>query len=81
MTTTLAYIEEMVAHLDLTPVQIDGIPEGFSFQTPVLTISGKPHGGGDYVAYIPLSNPLRSVMSPNIVNLQKLYKLETCQKK
>ncbi len=79
MKTTRVSIEEMIVPLGLTPVQVDGIPEGFSYQTPVLTI-GKRECGGDYVAYIPLSNPLRSVMSPSIETLQTLYKAETKKK-
>lgn len=54
------------------PVQIDGIPEGFSFKTPDITIGGKNHTG-PYCAFIP--NYSGQVVSDDVGRLLKLYKI------
>lgn len=54
MKITRANVEEWAKDRGLTPVQIDGIPEGFSFKEPNITIGGKEHEG-KYVCYVPLS--------------------------
>lgn len=55
MKWTRANVEEWARERGLEPVTIDGIPEGFSFKEPELTI-GDEHHAGSYVAYIPLSD-------------------------
>lgn len=53
------------------PIQVDGIPEGFSFKKPDITIGGKEHKGF-YIAYLPLSNN-ETVVAMNIHDLLKHY--------
>lgn len=55
MKITFANVKDWAEQRGLEPVQIDGIPEGFSFKEPTVTISNKEHIGG-YVAYIPFSD-------------------------
>ncbi len=55
------------------PVQIDGIPEGFSFKFPDLII-GKVLREGKYRAFVPLTDVVLS--ADTIEQLQDLYKLE-----
>jgi hypothetical protein len=45
MKITRANVEVYAKKLGLEPVQIDGIPEGFSFKEPDLTIGDKTHKG------------------------------------
>ncbi len=54
MKTTRANVAQFVADKGYDPVQIDGIPEGFSFQKASITIAGVYHIG-EYVAFIPMS--------------------------
>lgn len=54
MKWTRANVESWTNERGLEPVQIDGIPEGFSFKEPDITINGEDHTGS-YIAYIPLS--------------------------
>lgn len=54
MKRTRANVAEWALARSLEPVQIDGIPEGFSFREPEITINGKD-SGGDLVAYVPLT--------------------------
>lgn len=37
------------------PIQIDSIPEGFSFKEPNINIGGIEHEG-QYIAYVPLTD-------------------------
>ena len=55
MKITRANVEEYAKSKGLEPVQIDGIPEGFSFKQSDITIAGKTHLG-PYLAFIPLAN-------------------------
>lgn len=50
MKWTRASVEEDAKAKNLEPVQIDGIPEGFSWKEPDVTIGGKEHKG-KYVLY------------------------------
>lgn len=52
MKWTRAYVEEYAKGRGLEPVQIDGIPEGFSFIGPDIQIGDVWHGGYFY-AFIP----------------------------
>lgn len=54
MKITHANVQAWAKERGLEPVQIDGIPEGFSFKEPDITIGDEDHIGG-YVAYVPLS--------------------------
>lgn len=47
--------EEYAQAQGLEPVQIDGIPEGFSFRAPDIQI-GDNHYQGGYVALLPRKN-------------------------
>lgn len=51
--TTLASVTKHAQERGYEPVQIDGIPEGFSYKIPDITISGVAHMGG-YIAFVPL---------------------------
>ena len=53
-----------------TPVQIDGIPEGFSYKKADINIDGEEYVG-DYVAFIP--NTEMMIAGTNIENLTKEY--------
>ena len=55
MRITHADVAKWAKERGLESVQIDGIPEGFSFIKPHITIGGVEHKG-EYVAYIPLSD-------------------------
>lgn len=54
-----------------SPIQIDGIPEGFSFKYPDLIIGGKVHWG-KFKAFVPLTDICLS--ADTIEELQDLYK-------
>ncbi len=45
MKATRANVEEYALNKGLEPVQIDGIPEGFSFREADVTIDGIEHKG------------------------------------
>lgn len=53
MKITKANVAEYAEKHGLESVQIDGIPEGFSFKEPNVTINGKEHIG-QYVSFAPL---------------------------
>ena len=52
MNNTRANVEERAIRLGLEYVQIDGIPEGFSFKRPDIHIGNAIHKG-EYVLYVP----------------------------
>ncbi len=70
MRNTRANVSERAKHL--TPIQIDGIPEGFSFKVDDVTIGGKLHKG-QYVAYIPRTEEI--CWAYDIEKLLKQYNL------
>ncbi len=74
MKITRANIQEYVVSHGLEEVQIDGIPEGFSFKEPDITISDKPIKG-NYLAFIPLSDGERGsrVTAATVGELLELY--------
>jgi len=72
MKVTLASVQETIKNKGYEPVQIDGIPEGFSFKKPSITIGGKEHIG-EYTAFIPLSDE-KQVFSSSMEGLLKNYK-------
>lgn len=45
MKITRANVEEYAKHRGYEPINIDGIPEGFSFKEPEVNISGISHKG------------------------------------
>ncbi len=45
MKVTRANVEDYAKNKGLEPVQIDGIPEGFSFREPNINIGGVEHEG------------------------------------
>lgn len=55
MKITRANVMVYAAAKGYEPVQIDGIPEGFSFKEPDIEIGGKVHEG-QYVAFVPLKD-------------------------
>lgn len=55
MKMTRAYVEDYTKNTGFEPVQIDGIPEGFSFKSPDLEIGGKTVKG-KYIAFIPMKD-------------------------
>lgn len=55
----------------LQPLQIDGIPEGFSFIEPDITIGGVTHSGM-MIAFIPNSEGV-SVRSNDLIELLDSY--------
>jgi hypothetical protein len=72
---TRANVEEWVKDKGYEPVQIDGIPEGFSYKKPDITISGVVHAGG-YVAFIPLADWENEsvIKAGSVEDLLKAYK-------
>jgi len=75
MKVTLASVQEKIKNKGLEPVQIDGIPEGFSFKEPSITIGGVYHEG-KYTAFIPLKewDEISQVHSYSVDGLLKVYK-------
>ncbi len=55
MNMTRANVEEHAKAKGYEPVQIDGIPEGFSFRKPDVNIGGVSHIG-QFIAFIPLAD-------------------------
>lgn len=56
MKITRAYVSELAQQKGWEPVQLDGIPEGFSWKEADVTI-GKEHHRGNYIAFAPLRTP------------------------
>lgn len=54
MKATRTSVNVIAAKRGYEPVQIDGIPEGFAFKEPSLTVGDVTHVGR-YVAFIPMS--------------------------
>lgn len=67
--------EEYAVRHGLDPVQIDGIPEGFSFKTPTKQI-GDTFVDSEFIALIPLAywSDHHSVKARDEVELVYLYK-------
>lgn len=75
MKVTFASVQEKVKDKGLEPVQIDGIPEGFSFKEPDVQIGDRLHEG-KYIAFIPLKewgNEASEVVSFTVEGLLKVY--------
>jgi hypothetical protein len=51
-------------------IQIDGIPEGFSFKEPDITISGIIHKGS-YRVYVPLTDII--LLAPNEEEILEIW--------
>ncbi len=66
----LAYVEGR----GLTPIEIDGIPDGFAYKYPDVTIGGVTHEGL-LIAYIPLSE-FKMVSATTQQQLLELYNNE-----
>lgn len=45
MKITRATVEQYAKERGLEPVQIDGVPEGFSWKEPDITLANKTHRG------------------------------------
>ena len=69
MKATRESVEQLAK--DYEPIQVDGIPEGFSFKKPDITIGDKEHKGF-YIAYLPLSEN-ETVVAMNLHDLLKAY--------
>lgn len=54
---TRASVEAIAKERGYEPVQIDGIPEGFSWKEPDITIGGKIHKGR-IMKYKPLTDEI-----------------------
>jgi len=52
MQITRTNVEQYAKNKGLEPIQIDGIPEGFSFKVADVVIGSVEHKGG-YIAFIP----------------------------
>lgn len=75
MKWTRANVEVYAKQQGFTPVQVDSIPEGFSFKAPDLTIGDEIHQG-KYMAFVPNSQePVIAVKRPE--ELLHAYKLAT----
>jgi hypothetical protein len=70
MKNTLANVKPRAEEAGYIPIQIDGIPEGFSYITPLLQI-GNNITGDDYVAFVP--NGTAIVKATTIKELLELY--------
>ena len=76
MKITKESVAEYATEHGLTPVQVDGIPEGFSWIEPDLTI-GKELIVGRHVGFLPLRdwNEYHKVTAENAAELLTRYKL------
>lgn len=75
MKATRANVEVYAKEHGLVPVQVDSIPEGFSFQKPDITIGDMLHRGA-YVAFVPNSE-LKMIRVEKPEDLLKEYKIAT----
>lgn len=76
MKVTQDTVEESAKQRGLEPVQVHGIPEGFSFKEPDLTIDSNTYEG-HYVAFVPLrewDDERHLVRALSIPALQTLFK-------
>lgn len=76
MKITRANVAEYAQKCGLEPVQIDGIPEGFSFKQPGITVGSSFHEG-EYIAFVPLrewEDEKSSVRAITVTALQTLFK-------
>lgn len=76
MKITHANVADFAKARALEPIQIDGVPEGFSFKEPDLMIGDLLHEG-DYVAFIPLrewEDEKSIVRTATLPALQTLFK-------
>ncbi len=76
MKITLANVADFAKSRGLEPVQIDGIPELFSFKEPDIMIGDLLHEG-DYVAFVPLrewEDEKAIIRTATIPALQTLFK-------
>lgn len=71
MRVTRANVEKYAQEKGLHPVQINGIPEGFSFIEDPVTIGGLTYVG-NYIGFIPLSDWVM-VKSPIVKDFIKMY--------
>jgi len=55
MKITKANVEKYIENKGYEPIQIDGIPEGFSFKEPSVNINGVEHQGR-IIKFKPLSD-------------------------
>ena len=75
MKTTRVNVEEFATSKGFEPIEVDGIPDGFAWKMPDITIGGKEHIGA-YVAFIPLSewdSSSGKVVSDTVETLLELY--------
>lgn len=83
MKVTRAYAEESAKEKGYEPIQVDGIPEGFSFKKPDIDIGGKVHVG-ELIAFIPLAETereLASVTGKDVFDLLENYFFITKRRK
>lgn len=73
MKATRVNVERIATQRGLEPIQIDGIPEGFSFKAPDLEVGGKLYAG-QYVVYVP--NTEKIVWGYHLDTLLEQYNLE-----
>lgn len=71
MTNTRSNVQSFALNEGYEPIQIDGIPEGFSFKMPDIQIGDSYHIG-ECIAFIPNSDV--SINSYSIELLQEIYK-------
>lgn len=72
MKITKANVSKWATERGLIPVQLDGIPEGFSFKENDLTV-GNVTNYGQYIAYVPLSD-WETIYANSTKSLQDQYK-------
>lgn len=73
MKNTAAMVRKDAEAKGLQPVQIDGIPEGFSYKEDDITI-GDVKATGRYVAFVPFNNDEVRVYAESPEELIKQYK-------
>lgn len=74
MKHTRVNVEHEAKQKGLEPIQIDGIPEGFSFKAPDVQIGETLHKG-QYVAFVPMTESV--VWSYDMDKLLEFYKFES----
>jgi len=73
MIYTRANIEDKAKSLGWKPIQIDGVPEGFSFKKPDIKIGNKKHIGA-FIFFVPMTDKYLDGFEENVL-LEK-YKEE-----
>jgi len=71
MITTRASVERFIDGKGYDETQVQGIPDGFAFKKPDVTIGGVLHKG-EYIVFMPLSEEV-SMRAKDITTLKGIF--------